>query len=160
MWDTHARRQALREAARNPALTHIVREVYFTNFYKTGNKSEEELCALVDRTKGEHDLLRSPDLQIAPTDWFVLPLSKSPITLLARVAIIDGEDLSHPNMHEHLLAARTAVRAYMFSEAKGVRLGDLDSPEQYVRGKVRGADCEEEETYLVDIEPLYYSLAA
>ena len=160
------RHEDLHDAATCPQYTHIVREAAVRlGPHRSG--SIDELEEGVRWTKREFGLLQACGIRVAPTEWHIWSDPNYPPKLLARVAIINGLDL-----RDHIIQTRPAgantyedwkqkIKRYMGSRQLGKRLQDVDSPYQFIHGKPRdealAVDLPEDgDTYLVDIEPLFY----
>lgn len=155
---------------KNPALTHLVREVLVATrrgvigLEMDPDDVQSDLTLVDDQFRQLEELA---GFRVAPTEWHVFKDRRGLTRTLARVAIIDGnnrplpdvksfEDLARiPNLspedYELAFNYLTGVDSY-FNGVRGNPLGDIDHPRQYKFGAPRYSGSEDA-IYLVDIEP-------
>ena len=165
-----AHKEALEARVRLPEISHIVREVHVADVGRFGkvDPTLHQVKDILSRTEAEFDRLIEAGFLIAPHEWHVTQDHSGRHRTLARVAIIDGFKLSqHTNNTENALLslAKSAVEAAY--ELKMERYYET-TPEsehfdghgkhQYIYGSVRTQQLAKQALYLVDIEPVFFTL--
>lgn len=153
----------------NQSLTHLVREVAVgtrrgvSGLEMSPEETRHDLVLVDAQFRQLEDLT---GFRVAPTEWHVFKDARGLTRTLARVGIVDSfqpipdiqdfiqlaqNSLLSPQDYELSIQFLTNINKY-FEKGKGDLLGDVDRPNQYIFGALRGV-TDDPAFYLVDIEP-------
>ncbi|MDB5162204.1 MAG: hypothetical protein JWM52_712 [Candidatus Saccharibacteria bacterium] len=155
--------------AEDPAHTHIVREVEVAVSPQAGLLTIQQTLDDLTLAQEHFDLLASyPGLAVAMTQWHVFADSEGETRTLARVEIIDGDELKfmHPSERGILTDdAREALENFdrgikrYSKELIGAPLNDVGNLYQWRFGVPRTQEPSPlavKALHLIDIEPIFY----
>jgi len=151
--------------------SHLVREVECFDFEEVTKLSRPsasitEVQDLIDRTEQEFSLLQICGIQTPPDiTWHIFTDGSSgEARTLARLPIIAGFPVAMYTdngiqLHEYFvqrpkIVSRLQTAIARYNSIPGKRLCDVSSLDQYVYGKPRGSQ-RNDDFYLVDIEPMF-----
>lgn len=165
-----AHKEAIKAHVKLPEHNHVVREVRVadTARFRAEQATLTQIEETIARAETEFGRLSDAGLLTAPHEWHVTQDADGKHRALARVAIIDGLGLSKrplgceiDSLPESKRAAEhlyeTAMGRY-YANVQDYELFDGHGKTQFVYGDIREAPLGKMALYLVDIEPIFYTL--